>query len=85
MSEHDSESSSDESAEASSGSEGVDGLQESKLDSVTGGGDGPKPIMDLQSSDPDRVEKSDDGGALETKDVPGGDRDADDSDRDGER
>ena len=84
MSEHDFEPFNEEGIEAPSESEATDGLQDSQLDSVTGGGDGPEPIMDLQTAEPDRVDKSDDGGTSDTKNVQRSDPDADVSNRDGE-
>ena len=71
MSEHDSEPESDE-----RGDEGLEGLQESHLDSVTGGGGRRQPAMDLQDAQPDTIEKNVDPGDYETK-ASGGEQDVD--------
>lgn len=58
------------------GGEGLDGLQEANLDSVTGGGNAPEPNRDLQEAQPDTIEKSEDPSDYETKESGGGDVDA---------
>lgn len=53
--------------------EGLDGLQESKLDSVTGGGEVRGSTMDLQESRPDTIKKSGSPGQYETEETSGPD------------
>jgi len=71
---------SEQEAESSGGqneNEGLAGLQESRLDSVTGGAGPRKPHMDLQETRHDTVRKDDSSGGRETKESRGnGDRDA---------
>ncbi|KQQ42132.1 hypothetical protein [Nocardioides sp. Leaf307] len=64
-----------ESADGQNENEGLGDLQESRLDSVTGGASPRKPHMDLQETQHDTIRKDDSSGGRETKEAGEGDRD----------
>ena len=56
-----------ESSDSQNEDEGLAGLQESRLDSVTGGGSPREPLMDLQDAQSDTIKKNEDPSGYETK------------------